>query len=347
MITEYLKNEYCNKWFKIVQKKYNKKVIYHCHICANSNLTINNFNNVNNVNNSILCNDWKCLSKNINLTIDFVLKNLDKKWDLYELLINPSLNKFIFKIPLPSSCKFLIQNYYIITIILIIIIIIILKINSNIKLTIESSTLFWLIFLSYWLVLLALYVNYLLCSSLICKIPINIILLLTSNWNYISYNENITIDFILNNLDKRWNWNVLSRNESISLKYILNNKKLNWNWHYVTQKKTLKIKDVLNNNDLPWDWNYISRNFYLTEYDILNNIDLPWSWYYLADNQYLPMGFVLNDINYKCTLISDIVETAFVTNNFDFDRNNYIKKNLKKILLANIINKKNNIIKFV
>ena len=39
------------------------------------------------------------------------------------------------------------------------------------------------------------------------------------DWDSISINPNLTIEFINSNLDKPWNWNYISANPSITIKY--------------------------------------------------------------------------------------------------------------------------------
>ena len=68
-------------------------------------------------------------------------------------------------------------------------------------------------------------------------------------------NQNLTIDFIKDNMDKNWNWSVLSHNICITYSF---------------------IKDNL---DKPWDWIAISKNPIITMEIIKNNINDPWNWY--------------------------------------------------------------------
>ena len=79
-------------------------------------------------------------------------------------------------------------------------------------------------------------------------------LLESIDYNAISCNPNITMEFVLANLDKNWSWRLLSLN------------------------RNLKVTDILANRDLPWDWSLVSMNVNLRASDILNNRDIPWSW---------------------------------------------------------------------
>ena len=40
------------------------------------------------------------------------------------------------------------------------------------------------------------------------------------NWNFISYNPNITMEIISNNPDIPWDWNVISCNPNLTIKMI-------------------------------------------------------------------------------------------------------------------------------
>ena len=72
-------------------------------------------------------------------------------------------------------------------------------------------------------------------------------------WDYqqMSYNKTINIEFVKQNLDKDWNWYGLSRN--IKLEDIINNLDLLWDYYWISWNKTINIEFVKQNFDKNWN----------------------------------------------------------------------------------------------
>lgn len=83
-------------------------------------------------------------------------------------------------------------------------------------------------------------------------------------WEHISSNKNITIQMIEDNPLYPWNINGLSFNPNISIDYVKKYINGKWNWLELSSNPGIKIKDIEDNLDLPWDWECISRNKNLT-----------------------------------------------------------------------------------
>ena len=129
-----------------------------------------------------------------------------------------------------------------------------------------------------------------------------------SIYRWLSKNQNITIDFILDNLEKKWNWGSLTINKGIKVSDILNNRHLPWenSWYLnpnimpydLIKYKKMKITDwvsvssnvnvsmeyIFNNLDLPWDWNYVSFNPNLTPDIIAYNPQINWNYENIGNN---------------------------------------------------------------
>ena len=117
--------------------------------------------------------------------------------------------------------------------------------------------------------------------------------------------------FILNNPDKNWNWDDISKNPNITMKFILDNPDKDWDWEIISCNPNITMKDISDNPDKDWDWYFISRNPNITIKIILDNPGKNWDWDYICENT------------------------------FKNDKNNYIKFNLKKILLTYGLKNKN------
>lgn len=92
------------------------------------------------------------------------------------------------------------------------------------------------------------------------------------NWTELSYNKNITFDFVLANLDKPWKWDSLSRNPIVTMENILEHRELPWNWKYVSSNPSISMDDITNHPEIPWDWSEISDNdFQIAKERFINN----------------------------------------------------------------------------
>ena len=57
-----------------------------------------------------------------------------------------------------------------------------------------------------------------------------------------------------NNPDEKWNYSGLSFNPNVTIEYIMENKDKPWNWFYVSGNANLTPDFIENNLDLKWEW---------------------------------------------------------------------------------------------
>ena len=81
-------------------------------------------------------------------------------------------------------------------------------------------------------------------------------------------------------------------------------------------------------------WCYFSYIDNITMSDILEHQELPWSWLNITNRETLRIKDVLNNPDKKWCF------PEIVTHTFDVDRINYVKNEMKKILLTHILSKK-------
>ncbi len=91
-------------------------------------------------------------------------------------------------------------------------------------------------------------------------------------WNYtdLSLNINITIDIVLNNINKKWCFNRLSSNPNITIDIILQHKNFKWSMYWYSFNPNIRLNDIdkmiITNDTL--DINLIIKNLCLNNYDI-------------------------------------------------------------------------------
>lgn len=198
-------------------------------------------------------NEWKELCHNANLTLDFVLRHLDKSWDwdsLSKVLKVPN-KEIVANITLPWSWKFVMQRQFFCQ-----------TPEITIDLLLQHRNICW---------------NW---SELSKNPSIHLQDILNHPelpWNFesFSHNKSIQMEDLLQHPELAWNWRTLSMNENLNF---FEHLELPWDWTYLSSNQKIKMKDVLEHPDLPWDWNMLSYNFGIQPEDIMDNPQLPWNW---------------------------------------------------------------------
>ena len=88
------------------------------------------------------------------------------------------------------------------------------------------------------------------------------------NWEYISYNPNITIEIIENNPEKPWDWYGISQNPNITMEMIDKYPDKPWDWNYISKNPNLTMEMIDKYPDKPWDWEVISKNKFTKEKEL-------------------------------------------------------------------------------
>ncbi len=82
------------------------------------------------------------------------------------------------------------------------------------------------------------------------------------NWGYLSNNENITMDIIVRYKDAAWNWCELSEHSAIIAAIMRGesppDKIKLWDWFHISYR--VVIEDVLRWPTFPWNWESLSKN---------------------------------------------------------------------------------------
>ena len=80
------------------------------------------------------------------------------------------------------------------------------------------------------------------------------------NWNRLSSNPNITMEFIEKYPDKPWDWNELSRNPNITIEIFEKYPDKPWDWIDLSRNTTITMEIIEKYPNKPWNWNIISYN---------------------------------------------------------------------------------------
>ena len=94
-------------------------------------------------------------------------------------------------------------------------------------------------------------------------------------WNYkdLSLNPNITIEIVLNNLDKKWCFYRLSSNPNINIDIILQYNQFNWSIYWYSFNPNIQLNDIdkINITNEIFNQDIIIKNLFLNNYDFDRN----------------------------------------------------------------------------
>ena len=124
-----------------------------------------------------------------------------------------------------------------------------------------------------------------------CKQPLD--------YDYISYNQNITVEFIEKHIDKPWNWNNLSENPNITVNFLKKYIDKDWDWSSLSSNKNITLEFIVNNMYKQWCWSDLLKNKNITAGFIERNLNLyinrEWDWCDVLSNPNIDEDFIDNN----------------------------------------------------
>ena len=257
-IREFYTDEYYKGYFKLINNNKDKPWNWE-YLSKNENITVDFIKN-----NLEKPWNWKYLSKNPNITWEFIENNLDKDWD-WKYLSKKSKSfdhhiNFFYETIREGKRTYL--EY--------------LKKNSNFKTRLEIienpdtcdlETIFKKQFITW---------------KIIENTPDK-----TWDWRSISINPNITWEIINNNQTKPWKDKILY-NQNITWDIIESSRRnlriSSQSWASISKRSDVTWEIIENNPNIPWDWSSISKNPNITLEIIEKNPDKPWVWSSILQN---------------------------------------------------------------
>lgn len=118
-------------------------------------------------------------------------------------------------------------------------------------------------------------------------------------WEAISAHKNMTMDIIKQNFELPWNADGMSRNPNLTISFIKEHPHLNWNYTSIMMNENITFTDVINNPDLPFVLQWLPFKNIPLEY-IATNPNPEWDWYHLT----------------KWKSVSDIIKNPNITWNY-------------------------------
>ncbi len=149
------------------------------------------------------------------------------------------------------------------------------------------------------------------------------------DWVFISSNENLLPEMVIQYPSLPWSWNALCSNPNMTISFITKwmiNKNRHCNWFSLSKNPRISVKDVSHHPELPWDWKGLSRNpTILSDHNFvkqnLSKMDkeqliktMP-----LSFLMYHSFHYFFSYIFWKCISVNPTLTTKFVLDNLQED----------------------------
>ncbi len=151
----------------------------------------------------------------------------------------------------------------------------------------------------------------------------------TERWDIklISSNPGISQDDIFKNR-MQWDYNNLSSNINLPIQYVVDNSQRNWNWMAISANPGTTVMDLIDHPNAPWDTTGLAINPNVTWDYISNNWNRGWNWSMLLKHPALTVSRV-DDIRDEIPLErSEIVAHMSANPNID---ETWIEDNIRHI----------------
>lgn len=115
------------------------------------------------------------------------------------------------------------------------------------------------------------------------------------SWLELSYNKSLSWDFIIKNLDNKLTWYGISENPNITLDIVKANLNKPWSLHEISKHINIYWNNIISNPFLAWSYRGVSSNPNVTMEIVENNINIfEWNKYGLSENPNITIDFVKN-----------------------------------------------------
>lgn len=106
------------------------------------------------------------------------------------------------------------------------------------------------------------------------------------DWQGVSLNPNLTIDFIENNWDKNWCFDRLSNAECLNCCFLDRHLDKNWNWKNISRSVYISVDILEKYSHFPWDFDEMSVNKNLNVDIVCKYQRENWNWKKMSRNEF-------------------------------------------------------------
>ena len=121
------------------------------------------------------------------------------------------------------------------------------------------------------------------------------------NFNTLSLNRNISLEVMLENIDKPWDFDVVNNflngivnnSSNFDFQFVTDNPDKNWCYYTLSRIKNLTWDVVESTIDKDWDFDYLTSHPNISTKIILENINYSWDFEELSCNHEIPLEFIM------------------------------------------------------
>lgn len=253
--------------------------------------------------------DWTSLTKNPNVSVEFIENNKHYPWNLNVLTNNKTLTLDLVKRePGISWDWFIVSSMP----------------NITWEMIMENKTLPWNWFgISYNPNLDIKYLEENKNSS---------------KWDWFGLGKNpaVPLSFIERNIDKFY-FETVSDHPHLTIKFIRKYIKKNWNWFELTKNPAITLEMITNNPDLPWKLDMLSFNPNVTkEFVFENKNKINWYFKSLTKNKNIKLEDVLTNKEFYSPIMNPNITLSYIRKNKDalFTLSGISRNNLNEYYLT-------------
>ena len=104
-----------------------------------------------------------------------------------------------------------------------------------------------------------------------------------SSWDMYKLSTQIPLEFIQNHPELKWEFGGVSRNPNLTWEFVMANLDKRWDWKALSRSPIVTMEIIDSSPNIPWNWGEVSSNPNLTWDYVINNRDRPWSLYSLFE----------------------------------------------------------------
>jgi uncharacterized protein with HEPN domain len=105
------------------------------------------------------------------------------------------------------------------------------------------------------------------------------------SWVWLSSNKNITMEIVSTYPKLPWDYNALSRNPNLTVDFIRKNPRKRFSWQHISANRAMTPEIVEANRDLPWDFHFMSVNPSITLEYVRAHPHRDWNMQWVASNR--------------------------------------------------------------
>ena len=138
-----------------------------------------------------------------------------------------------------------------------------------------------------------------------------------TGWKSLSENPNVTFEILEQHIE-HWNYESLSRNPCLPLNFVVKHPDKPWEWYQLSNHPMLSIDIVKSLSHKGWNWNKVSAHPNINMQNIIDNPKLGWMYFSVSSNPNLTIDILLKQHDNPWWHWPDISSNKAISNGPNF-----------------------------